>query len=194
GYGLRYEFGMFRQEIRDGWPVERSDKWLLFGNPWEIPISDASFEVKYGGHTETWTDEAGCLRWRWVPETVVKGIPYDTPIPGYRKMTVNRLRLWKAEAVDSFDLEAFDTGDYMGAVREKMQSETVSKVLYPSDDKEQGKRLRLQQQYFFTSCSLQDMIRMLYPYCCGQACRTFYQSQQIGPQHRQSCPHLSLCW
>jgi starch phosphorylase len=160
GYGLRYEFGMFRQEIRDGWQVERSDKWLQFGNPWEIPISDASFEVKYGGHTETWTDEAGHLRWRWVPETVVKGIPYDTPIPGYRTITVNRLRLWKAEAVDSFDLEAFDTGDYIGAVREKMQSETISKVLYPSDDKEQGKRLRLQQQYFFTSCSLQDMIRI----------------------------------
>jgi starch phosphorylase len=111
---------MFRQEIRDGWQVERSDKWLQFGSPWEIPISDASFEVKYGGHTETWTDEASRLRWRWVPETVVKGIPYDTPIPGYRKMTVNRLRLWKAEAVDSFDLEAFDTGDYMGAVREKI--------------------------------------------------------------------------
>jgi glycogen phosphorylase len=103
---------------------------------------------------------AGRLRWRWVPETVVKGIPYDTPIPGYRTITVNGLRLWKAEAVDSFDLEAFDTGDYMGAVREKMQSETVSKVLYPSDDKDQGKRLRLQQQYFFTSCSLQDMIRI----------------------------------
>jgi glycogen phosphorylase len=91
---------------------------------------------------------------------VVKGIPYDTPIPGYRTITVNRLRLWKAEAVDSFDLQAFDTGDYIGAVREKMQSETISKVLYPSDDKEQGKRLRLQQQYFFTSCSLQDMIRI----------------------------------
>jgi glycogen phosphorylase len=90
GYGLRYEFGMFRQEIRGGWQVERSDKWLQFGNPWEIPISDASFEVKYGGHTETWTDEAGHLRWRWVPETVVRGIPYDTPIPGYQTITVNR--------------------------------------------------------------------------------------------------------
>src|ERR1700679_1509728 len=97
GYGLRYEFGIFRQEIQDGWQIEKSDKWLQYGNPWEIPISDASFEVKFGGHTETWTDEAGRLRWRWVPETVVKGVPYDTPIPGYRTMTVKRLRLWKAE-------------------------------------------------------------------------------------------------
>ncbi|WP_158785923.1 glycogen/starch/alpha-glucan phosphorylase [Granulicella sp. L46] len=160
GYGLRYEFGIFRQEIQDGWQIEKSDKWLQYGNPWEIPISDASFEVKFGGHTETWRDETDGLHWRWVPSQIVKGIPYDTPIPGYRTSTVNRLRLWRAEAIESFDLAAFNSGDYMGAVQEKMRSETISKILYPSDEKESGKVLRLEQQYFFTSCSLQDMIRL----------------------------------
>jgi starch phosphorylase len=160
GYGLRYEFGMFHQEIRDGWQVERADTWLQYGNPWEISVSDASFEVRFGGRTETWTDEKGKLRWRWIPTQIVRGVPYDTPIPGYETRTVNRLRLWKAEAVDSFDFTSFNSGDYMGAVRDKMVSETISKVLYPSDDKPEGKRLRLQQQYFFVSCSLQDMIRL----------------------------------
>ena len=160
GYGLRYEFGIFRQEIRDGWQVERSDKWLEYGNPWEIPISDASQRVMFGGHTESEQGETGEIRWKWVPSFVVKGVAYDTPIPGYRTKQVNRLRLWKAEAEDSFDLEVFNRGDYMGAVREKMESETISKVLYPPDESEQGKRLRLMQQYFFTSCSLQDMIRL----------------------------------
>lgn len=160
GYGLRYEFGIFRQEIQDGWQIEKSDKWLQYGNPWEIPISDASFEVKFGGHTETWRDEADRLHWRWIPSQSVKGVPYDTPIPGYKTSTVNRLRLWRAEAIESFDLAAFNSGDYTGAVQEKMRSETISKVLYPSDEKEQGKQLRLEQQYFFTSCSLQDMVRL----------------------------------
>ena len=160
GYGLRYEFGIFRQELKDGWQVECSDKWLQFGNPWEIPASDAACKVKFGGHTETYPDETGRTRFRWVPAQTIVGIPYDTPIPGYRVSTVNRLRLWKAEAVDSFDFEAFNVGDYIGAVRGKMESETISKVLYPNDETEGGKRLRLMQQYFFTSCSLQDMIRL----------------------------------
>lgn len=160
GYGLRYEFGIFRQEIRDGWQIERSDKWLQYGNPWEITISDSSFEVGFGGYTETYQDETGALRWRWIPSQKVRGVPHDTPIPGYRNGFVNRLRLWSAEAIDSFDLDEFNAGDYMGAVRQKIESETISKVLYPSDDKEEGKILRLKQQYFFTSCSLQDMIRL----------------------------------
>lgn len=160
GYGLRYEFGIFRQELRDGWQVEHSDKWLQFGNPWEIPVSDASCQVQFGGRTETYTDEKGVLRWRWIPDHIVTGVPYDTPIPGFRNALVNRLRLWKAEAVDSFDFAAFNTGDYMGAVRSKMESETISKVLYPNDETDGGKRLRLMQQYFFTSCSLQDMLRL----------------------------------
>ena len=160
GYGLRYEFGIFRQEILDGWQVEHSDKWLEYGNPWEIPASDASQHVQFGGHTEMAQGDDGEVHWKWIPDFTVKGIAYDTPIPGYRKRQVNRLRLWKAEAEDSFDLEVFNRGDYMGAVRQKMESETISKVLYPPDETEQGKRLRLMQQYFFTSCSLQDMVRL----------------------------------
>jgi starch phosphorylase len=159
GYGLRYEFGIFRQEIQDGWQVEKSDKWLQFGNPWEIAAS-MSYQVGFFGHTETYTDDKGVLRHKWVPEHFVKGIPYDTPIPGYQTRTVNRLRLWKSEAIDSFDLATFNAGDYTGAVRAKMESETISKVLYPPDEKIEGKRLRLMQQFFFTSCSLQDMVRL----------------------------------
>ena len=159
GYGLRYEFGIFRQEIIDGWQVEKSDKWLQFGNPWEIHAS-TSVEVGFFGHTETYADDMGAIRHRWVPGYKVKGIPFDTPIPGYKTRTVNRLRLWKSEAVDSFDLGIFNSGDYAGAVRAKMESETISKVLYPPDEKVEGKRLRLTQQFFFTSCSLQDMMRL----------------------------------
>ena len=133
GYGLRYEFGIFRQEIVDGWQVEKSDKWLQFGNPWEIHAS-TSLEVGLFGHTETYTDAKGALRHRWVPGKRIKGIPFDTPIPGYKTRTVNRLRLWKSEAVDSFDLGTFDSGDYAGAVRAKTESETISKVLYPPDE------------------------------------------------------------
>ncbi len=159
GYGLRYEFGIFRQEIVDGWQVEKSDKWLQFGNPWEIPSTQA-VDVGFFGHTETYTDEHGAVRHRWVPGQMVKGIPFDTPIPGYETRTVNRLRLWKSEAVDEFDLSVFNAGDYMGAVHDKIEWETISKVLYPPDEKIEGKRLRLMQQFFFTSCSLQDMIRL----------------------------------
>jgi starch phosphorylase len=159
GYGLRYEFGIFRQEIVDGWQVEKSDKWLQFGNPWEIAASN-SYEVGFSGHTETYKDGKGATRHRWVPGYKVKGIPFDTPIPGYKTRTVNRLRLWKSEAVDSFDLSVFNSGDYAGAVRAKIESETISKVLYPPDEKEEGKRLRLTQQFFFTSCSLQDMVQL----------------------------------
>jgi glycogen phosphorylase len=159
GYGLRYEFGIFRQEIVDGWQVEKSDNWLQFGNPWEIPASKF-VEVGLFGHTETYTDDKGAIRRRWVPGQKLKGIAYDTPIPGYKTRTVNRLRLWKSEAVDSFDLGVFDRGDYAGAVRAKIESETISKVLYPPDERVEGKRLRLTQQFFFTSCSLQDMLRL----------------------------------
>lgn len=159
GYGLRYEFGIFKQEIENGWQVEKSDKWLQYGNPWEIAAS-TSYEVGFFGHTETYTDDEGKLRHKWVPGQTIKGIPYDTPIPGFQTRTVNRLRLWKAEAVDVFDLSIFNSGDYMGAVRQKMESETISKVLYPPDEQIQGKRLRLMQQFFFTSCSLQDMLRL----------------------------------
>jgi starch phosphorylase len=161
GYGIRYEFGIFDQAIRDGWQVEVTDKWLRYGNPWEIMRSEITFDVKFGGRTESYTDEQGRYRVRWVPEQVVKGVAYDTPVPGYRAPTTNLLRLWKAEATESFDFQAFNVGDYYRAVDEKVASETISKVLYPNDEPEAGKLLRLEQQYFFVSCSLQDMIRLL---------------------------------
>jgi starch phosphorylase len=160
GYGIRYEFGIFDQEIRDGWQVEVTDKWLRLGNPWEIARPEIAFDVKYGGHTEPYQDEEGRHRVRWVPERVVKGVAYDTPVPGYGVNTVNLLRLWKAEACESFDFQAFNIGDYYRAVNQKLISENITKVLYPNDEPLQGKALRLQQQYFFVSCSLQDMIRI----------------------------------
>lgn len=161
GYGIRYEFGIFDQCIQDGWQVEITDKWLRFGNPWEVARPEWAVEVKLGGHTEAFTDEHGHYRVHWVPYQVVKGIPYDTPILGYQVNTCNTLRLWSAEAPESFDFDAFNSGDYLGAVHEKMMSENLSKVLYPNDNLSQGKQLRLAQQIFFVSCSLQDMIRIL---------------------------------
>jgi starch phosphorylase len=160
GYGIRYEFGMFDQEIREGWQVEVTDPWLHLGNPWEIHRPEIAYYVKWGGHTESYHDDQGNYRMRWIPGREVKGTAYDTPIAGYRVNTCNTLRLWRAEAVESFDFQEFNVGDYYGAVNEKVVSETVTKVLYPNDEPEAGKRLRLAQQYFFVSCSLQDMLRL----------------------------------
>jgi len=160
GYGIRYEFGIFDQTIKDGWQVEITDKWLHLGNPWEIARPEITCQVKFGGRSEPWTDEQGHYRVRWVPNTVVVGVAYDTPILGYRVGTCHHLRLWRAEAVDSFDFTAFNHGDYYRAVEDKVHSENITKVLYPNDEVLQGKTLRLQQQFFFVSCSLQDMIRV----------------------------------
>ena len=160
GYGIRYEFGIFDQEIREGWQVEVTDPWLHLGNPWELHRPEIAYHVKWGGHTEAYYDDQGSYRVRWVPGREVKGTAYDTPIAGYRVNTCNTLRLWKAEAVESFDFQEFNLGDYYGAVNEKVVSETVTKVLYPNDEPEAGKKLRLAQQYFFVSCSLQDMLRL----------------------------------
>jgi len=160
GYGIRYEFGIFQQEIRDGWQVERTDKWLRYGNPWEIARPTITFDINLGGRTEAYTDELGRYRVRWLPQRQVRGVACDTPILGYRTDSANLLRLWTAQAVESFDFGAFNTGDYYGAVEEKIRSETISKVLYPNDEGASGKTLRLAQQYFFVSCSLQDMIRI----------------------------------
>jgi len=161
GYGIRYEFGIFEQEIVDGWQVERTDKWLRFGTPWDVPRPEWAVEVKLGGRTEGWTDEQGRYRVRWIPERVVLGIPYDTPILGYRNNTANTLRLWRAEAPESFDFAVFNRGDYYGAVNKKIVSENLTKVLYPNDEAIQGKELRLEQQFFFVSCALQDMLRIM---------------------------------
>jgi starch phosphorylase len=159
GYGIRYEYGIFDQKIQDGWQVEYTDHWLRNGNPWELRRTRLAAEVGFHGRTEQWTDAEGRYRVRWIPQTVVKGIPYDTPIVGYRSGLANILRLWRSEARESFYFERFNSGDYGGAVAEKVFAENITKVLYPNDGDFRGKELRLQQQYFFTSCSLQDMIR-----------------------------------
>jgi glycogen phosphorylase len=161
GYGIRYEFGIFTQEIIDGWQVEKTDKWLRFGNPWELVRPEWAVEVKFGGNTEQYTDDHNRPRVRWVPHKIVIGVPYDTPILGYQTNTANTLRLWRSEAPESFDFAIFNSGDYYGAVNQKVASENLSKVLYPNDEQARGKELRLEQQYFFVSCSLQDMLRIL---------------------------------
>jgi starch phosphorylase len=183
GYGLRYEFGIFDQVIQDGWQLEITDKWLRYGNPWEIPKPEIAYDINLGGHTETYYDYAGRYRVRWVPHQVVKGVAYDTPILGYRVNTTNLLRLWKAEATESFDFRAFNVGDYFGAVHEKMASETITKILYPNDEPYQGKQLRLAQQYFFVSCSLNDMIRM--HLLMGNSLDTFHEwwAVQLNDTH-----------
>src|SRR6267143_1607876 len=159
GYGIRYEFGIFDQALRDGWQVELTDKWLRLGNPWEIPRPEIVFDVKFGGRTEGFR-ENGQYRVRWIPDRVVRGTAFDTPVLGYRVNTANLLRLWKAEAAESFDFQAVNLGNYYGAVMEKVVSENITKVLYPNDESAQGKQLRLQKQYFFASCALQDILRI----------------------------------
>ncbi|MEM1310230.1 MAG: glycogen/starch/alpha-glucan phosphorylase, partial [Cyanobacteria bacterium P01_H01_bin.153] len=183
GYGIRYEFGIFDQDIRDGWQVEKTDKWLQFGNPWEIARPSFAVTVKFGGHTEPYVDNDGQYRVRWVPDQVVKGIPYDTPITGYQVNTVNTLRLWKSEAPESFDFQVFNVGDYYGAVDQKIVSENISKVLYPNDEQVQGKELRLMQQFFFVSCALQDMIRI--QLASGRRLDTFHEkfAVQLNDTH-----------
>lgn len=161
GYGIRYEFGIFDQEIHDGWQVEQTDNWLSNGNPWEIAKPDVSFLVKWGGYAEHYADDNGRDRVRWVPGRQLKGTAYDTPIQGYGVNTCNVLTLWSARAVKSFALDAFNTGDYYKAVEDEVTSETVTKVLYPNDEPEAGKRLRLLQQYFFVSCSLQHVLHIM---------------------------------
>ncbi|EKE00649.1 MAG: hypothetical protein ACD_21C00298G0003 [uncultured bacterium] len=160
GYGIRYEFGIFNQDIRDGWQVESTDKWLRYGNPWEIARPEISFDVKFGGRTASHIDINGRYRVNWIPDRVVKSVAYDIPILGYQASTANFIRLWKAEACESFDFRAFNVGDYYGAVQEKISSENITKVLYPNDEPLVGKKLRLEQQYFFVSSALQDMIRI----------------------------------
>ena len=133
---------------------------MRLGDPWEIARPEATVEVNFGGHTEAYTDDQGRYRVHWVPAQVVNGVPYDMAILGYKVNTANTLRLWKAEARESFDFQEFNLGDYYGAVHAKVESENITQVLYPNDEPAQGKQLRLEQEYFFTSCSLQDMIRI----------------------------------
>ena len=160
GYGIRYEYGIFDQEIKDGWQVEVTDAWLRDGNPWEMPNRQRRYPVRFGGHTESYTDDQGYLRVKWLADCTVYGMGYDTPILGHGVQNVNLLRLWKSEARESFDFQSFNHGDYYGAVDAMVVAENITKVLYPNDEPVAGKKLRLRQQYFFVSCSLQDMIRI----------------------------------
>jgi starch phosphorylase len=160
GYGIRYEYGIFNQQIRDGWQIETTDKWLRLGNPWALERPEDAFEVKMGGRTERHTDANGRMRVLWIPQRVVRGVPHDTPILGYRTNTANTMRLWSAQAVESFDFETFNHGDFFGAVADKVSSENISKILYPNDEGFQGKQLRLAQQFFFVSCSLQHILQI----------------------------------
>lgn len=160
GYGVRYEYGIFEQEICDGWQREIADPWLSNGNPWELPNRQLSYPVKMDGHIECGEDGAPLPGGRWIPATCIYGVAYDTPILGFGVNNANLLRLWKSEAREPFDLLAFNLGDYLGAVSDKVVAENISKVLYPNDEPEIGKELRLRQQYFFVTCSLQDMIHM----------------------------------
>ena len=159
GYGIRYEYGIFRQSFRNGWQVESPDEWLYYGNPWEFPQPDDMVEVGFGGGTESYHDQDGNYRVRWIPAQTIMGQPYHTLLPGYKTKTVNMLRLWSARATREFDLQLFDVGDYTRAVEQKTSSENVTKVLYPNDNTPQGKELRLKQQYFFVACSLNNIIK-----------------------------------
>ena len=161
GYGIRYEYGIFRQTFVDGWQVERPDEWMLLGNPWELPHPELAVTVGFGGRVEQFIDARGDFRVRWRPARTVLGIPYYYLVPGYGSGAINSLRLWSAQAAEAFHLEIFNAGDYTRAVQDKTYSETISKVLYPVDNTPQGRQLRLEQQYFFVACSLRDILRRL---------------------------------
>ena len=162
GYGIRYEFGIFTQEIRDGWQEEVADQWLRLGNPWEVARPEIAYDIPFGGHTEAGFDEDGRYRVRWIPDRFIRGVAYDTMITGYASPSVSMLRLFRAEATTAFDLRSFNVGDYYGAVHDKIGSENLTKVLYPNDEPLAGRQLRLMQQFFFVSCALQDMIRIFF--------------------------------
>ncbi|HAQ47977.1 MAG TPA: glycogen phosphorylase [Glaciecola sp.] len=159
GYGLHYEHGLFRQEIRNGEQIERPDSWRDYGNPWEICRPESIQEIQLYGYVETKYGKNGGIQKEWHPSMIVKGVPWDIPVVGYEGKTVNVLRLWQSEASNYFNWDVFNAGGYVDAQRENVQAETISKVLYPNDETEAGKELRLIQQYFFSACSLKDIIR-----------------------------------
>ncbi len=163
GYGIRYEYGIFRQEFVDGWQREQPDPWLEFGSPWEFPHPEMSVEVGFGGATQRYTDEAGVQRSRWDPDYKVVGVPYNYMVPGYHTRTVNTLRLWSAQSPTEFRLDVFNAGDFEAAVHDANAASNISRVLYPEDSTPQGKELRLKQQYFFVACSIRDFIDNVLP-------------------------------
>ena len=159
GYGIRYEHGLFRQAIVDGWQQEQTENWLNFGNPWEFERPEVIYPISFGGHVETVTDSEGQQKQVWWPSETVRAVAYDTPVVGWRGSSVNTLRLWRARALEELHLERFNAGDHLGAVAEVARAESISRVLYPADSTEAGQELRLRQEYFFVAASLQDLLR-----------------------------------
>src|SRR5204862_1324802 len=158
GYGIRYDHGLFRQVIRDGWQQEYAEDWLSFGNPWEFPRPEVVYDIQYGGRVEMVTGSSGRTRPVWHPGETIQAVAYDTPVVGWRGRHVNPLRLWSARAVDPLRLDVFNEGDHVGALSEQSRAEAISKILYPSDSTAAGRELRLRQEYFFVSASLQDIL------------------------------------
>jgi glycogen phosphorylase len=159
GYGIRYEHGLFRQALVDGWQQEQTENWLDFGNPWEFERAEVIYPISFGGSVETVQDSHGQQRQVWSPGETVRAVAYDTPVVGWRGASVNTLRLWRARALEELHLERFNAGDHLGAVAEVARAESISRVLYPADSTEAGQELRLRQEYFFVSASLQDLLR-----------------------------------
>ena len=159
GYGIRYEYGMFSQSIENGYQIERPDTWLRYGNPWEFARTEVFYRIQFRGHVAAHHDGQGRLLHQWLDTEDVMAMAFDTPIPGYGGQTVNNLRLWSAKATRDFDLKYFNEGNYIKAVDVKNRSENLSKVLYPDDTTEMGRELRLKQEYFFVSASLQDILK-----------------------------------
>ncbi|MFZ5934992.1 glycogen phosphorylase [Pseudomonas putida] len=159
GYGIRYEHGLFRQALVDGWQQEQTENWLDFGNPWEFERAEVIYPISFGGSVETVHDIHGQQRQVWSPGETVRAVAYDTPVVGWRGASVNTLRLWRARALEELHLERFNAGDHLGAVAEVARAESISRVLYPADSTEAGQELRLRQEYFFVSASLQDLLR-----------------------------------
>ena len=189
GYGIYYEFGLFKQAFLNGNQMEHPDNWILFGDPWEVVRPEYSQEVRLYGRVENVFDDRGNYRPSWVGTKTILGVPHDIPIAGYGTKTVNLLRLWASKATEDFDLAAFNSGGYVEAVREKAVGETVSKVLYPNDKSEAGKELRLVQQYFFVSCSLRDILRRHFR-TPGNSWENF--SDKVAVQLNDTHPAISI--
>jgi glycogen phosphorylase len=188
GYGIRYDFGIFNQKIVNGNQVEMPEMWLQFRNPWEIEHPEYNQKIKYYGKTIYIKDHDGKTRFRWVDTSEVVAIPYDIPIPGYGVNNVNTLRLWSARATEEFDFQDFNKGDYIGACETKLTSENISKVLYPNDNNVSGRELRLKQQHFFTSASLQDIIRR---YCASNSNFTAFPDK-VAIQLNDTHPSIAI--
>ena len=180
GYGIRYQHGLFRQLFSDGWQVEQPEDWLSFGNPWEFERPEICYEIDFGGAVEVLTGSDGGARHIWRAGERVSAVAYDTPIVGWPGTNVNTLRLWSARSANPMRLEQFNRGDYLGAVAEQVTSESIVRVLYPNDDTAAGQELRLKQEYFFTSASLQDVLR-----------RHLAQTGDLGSLHKLAAIQLN---